>query len=146
MSEPTKYYSITGITFNFLKVPLDSLGAWDDAGVKLEKVDADYVDKKASDGSIIRVATNSRAWKVTLSILHTAGANAVLSGIHYKDQASLNGSGVGRLVIADRGGNSTFSASEAWITKWPNISFGKEPAPVEWEFMAADGKPFWGGS
>lgn len=90
------------------------------------------------DGETSRSIDPNQSWRVTLSLATTSSSNDFLSATHIADRNT--GKGVLPLLFKDLSGRTTFFASQAWITKMPNITREKEVGECEWvlETGAAD--------
>ncbi len=141
MSDTTKTYDLSQVAISFLAVPLDG-GYGDGGAIKFEKVKPDVTAKEGADGSVAFSATNSKLWKVTLTLLSTSTGSAKLSAIK---QLPLSAA-VGPFLVEDLSGATTFLSPKTVIETWPNLELNAEPTNVEWVFLAAEGIPFWGGN
>lgn len=148
-SEATKFYDLDKVLINFLGVPLDSMGGYaeGDSVLKIEKMDPNFTFKRGADGSVARSKTYSRIYTLTLSLLATAAANAVLSALVLVDEKASNGAGVGPVLVADSGGQSIFAGSESWLEGPPKtVEYGPQAGNREWTIIVADGTMFQGGN
>lgn len=148
-SEATKYLDLDKVLVNFLGIPLDTMGGFGegDQTIKIEKQDPNFTWKRGADGSVVRSKTYSKIYTVTLSLLQTAAANAVLSTFVSIDDAASNGAGVGPILIVDTGGLSIFAGAEAWLEGPPKtVAWGPQAGNQEWVIVVADGVMFAGGN
>jgi hypothetical protein len=147
--EATKVYDLRSVTCNLGGIPLDDMGGWGEgeAAIKIEKEAQQFITKKGADGSVVRSKTYDRVYKITLTLLQTAGANGVLSGLLTLDESAENGAGIVPILIRDRQGLNVFGGAEAWIMGWPKtVEFGASVKNVEWEIQVGDGEMFLGGN
>ncbi len=147
-SEDTKVYDLKEVTCNFLGIPLDSLGGWGDGGgIEIEFEGNSFEDKKGADGSVVRSKTYEDRSTVKLTLLQTAAANAVLSGILNLDRKATNGAGIGPLLIRDRQGLTVIAGTKCWIMGRPKtVKFGGVAENLEWMIRISDTEDFIGGN
>lgn len=148
MAEETKVYDLGEVTCNFLGIPLDSLGGWGDGGgIEIEFEGDSFEDKKGADGSVVRSKTYEQRATVKLTLLQTAGANAVLSGVLNLDRKASNGAGVGPLLIRDRQGLTVIAGTKCWVKGSPKtVKFGQSAENLEWMIRISDAEDFIGGN
>jgi hypothetical protein len=145
MSEGAKIYDLDQVAVSFAAQDVSS-GYGDGAAISLEKMKPTFTEKEGADGSVARSKTGSKLWKVTITLLSTSSANAILSAIHELDQDNPNGAGVGPLFITDLQGTTLFTSDKAWIVTMPKLDLNAEASNVEWELRAANATAFWGGN
>ncbi len=78
--------------------------------------------------------------------MKTSNGNDILSAIHNGDMAIAGGAGVAPILVRDRQGTQLFTSPEAWITKIPDVSYGKETNTVQWVFGVHNPINFVGGN
>lgn len=92
-----------------------------------------YGMKAGADGEVTRFKLNDRSGKCTLTFLNTSEAHRVLTALYNEAEASVNGSDVAPLQVRSRSTGLSYHADLAWISKAPDIAFGKEVGDVAWE-------------
>src|SRR6185436_7376698 len=127
-----KIYDLDNCTFAFLGVPLSGYG--EGGAVKVEKADPNFVTKVGMDGNVVRTKKGSKLYKITLTLMQGATANAILAAIMTTDANAQNGAGVGPLVFSDNGGTSKGVWGQAWIEGPPSSEFANEAKDREWIF------------
>lgn len=142
---PLKVYDANEVTVNVAGLPIES-GFDDGEFVRIEQESDDFVDKVGTDGEVTRSKTNDRRATVSILLMQSSDANALLSGLNNIDRLAGNGAGVGPLLIRDRQGLALYAAAECWISKPPDVSFDREPTAREWTLRVASLERFDGGN
>ncbi len=140
-----KIYDANQVTVTFAALLIDS-GYADGDFVKIEQDSDDFTDVVGTDGEVTRSKTNDRRITVTLSLMQTSSGNSALTAINQLDRSKPNGAGIAPLMIRDKSGTALYVASKAWISKPPDVSFGKEAGPREWKLRAVLDERVDGGS
>ena len=91
--------------------------------------------QRAMDGTIERLYTRDEGYTITVTLAQTSVSNNILSTIYNVDKVTRMGKVP--LIIKDGQGQSIFFAADAWISKAPDVSFGKEMQTREWQFETA---------
>lgn len=148
MAEDTKVYDLGEVTCNFLGIPIDQMGGWGDGGgIEIEYDGDSFSDKMGADGTVVRSKTYDNRSTVKLTLLQTAGANAVLSGMLNLDRKASNGAGVGPCMIRDRQGLTVIAGTKCWIKGRPKtVKFGAAAENLEWLIRISDTEDFIGGN
>jgi hypothetical protein len=120
-------------------------GFAEDAMIKFEESEDQWVLKKGVDGTFTRVRIQGKAGIFTISLMSSSRSNDVLSALYLLDQLTPGGAGIVPLLVRDRNGTSTLAATESWIIKAPDLSFGKETETREWRLQVVDYKLYVGG-
>jgi hypothetical protein len=92
-----------------------------------------YSMKAGADGEVTRSKNNDRSGKCTLTFLNTSESHRVLTALYNEAEASANGDDIAPLQVRSRSTGLAYHAEQAWISKHPDISFGKEVGDVAWE-------------
>ena len=139
-------YDLDQVTCNLGGFPIES-GYGEGGAIKIEQQEKDFTVKVGNDGSVARSKTNKRFTIVTLTLLQTALANAVLSALNNLDRAAANGAGVVPILVRDRQGLSVFIGAEAWIEAPPmSVEYAAEASDREWTIGVARPERFDGGN
>ena len=91
--------------------------------------------QRAMDGTIERLYTKDEGYTVTVTLAQTSVSNNILSAIFNIDAVTRMGKFP--LIIKDGQGQSVFFAADAWISKPPDVAFGKDMQSREWQFETA---------
>jgi len=148
-AETTKVYDVVEVTCNLGGIPLDQLGGWGegDETMSVERDSEAFTDKVGADGSVTRSPTHDNRATVTLNLMQTAGANAVLSTLVTGDMNAPNGAGVVPFMLRDRQGLSLVTATKAWLLGPPKkLTFGPQAGNNQWKIRLADSTIFAGGN
>jgi len=92
-----------------------------------------YSMKAGADGEVTRSKNNDRSGKCTLKFMNTSEAHKVLTALYNEAEASANGDDIAPLQVRSRSTGLVYHAENAWISKHPDIAFGKEVGEVDWE-------------
>jgi hypothetical protein len=97
------------------------------------------------DGQVVRTLSPDRRHEVTIPLQQSSSSNDELSIIHARDRSK--GDGILPLLVKDLSGRTTFFASQAWITKHPEVNRTNDASGgnTEWVLNTADGTLFVGG-
>ncbi len=139
-------YDLDQVTCNLGGFPIES-GYGEGGAIKIEQQEKDFLVKVGNDGSVTRSKTNKRYTLVTINLLQTSLANAVLSALNNIDRAASNGAGVVPILVRDRQGLSLFVGAEAWIEAPPmTVEYTAEATDREWVIGVARPERFDGGN
>ena len=83
------------------------------------------------DGEVARSISTDGRHTVTLTLQQTSPSNDVLSGLAAVDKLTC-GAGSFPLLIQDLCGRTMFATDKAWISRAPNVTFGRETVDREW--------------
>lgn len=136
MERPLKTYDAGEVAVIFAGSPIT--GGADGDFVSIEQNEDGFTLAVGVDGEGARSKSNNRSSRVTLTLLATSAANAVLSALYNTDIRTANGDGIAPLLIKDNSGNSLYTADKAWIVKPPTAAFGREVGTREWVLETHD--------
>lgn len=114
--------------------------------IAVEQMSDGFTSVVGSDGEVARSKSNDRRVKVTIKLLQTSSANALLSAAHIADLAAPNGVGASVLTIEDLHGGSIVQGAQAWIVKFPDAPYDRTAKSREWIIEVADGVRVEGGN
>lgn len=106
-------------------------GYADDDFVEIEPLGDGIKSTIGADGEVARSIDPDSRVKVTLKLTSASGANDTLTAQYKLDQST--GGGIAPLLIKDLSGSTLLSAAQAWVTKLPKTTKGKEVGTIEWE-------------
>lgn len=92
-----------------------------------------FTMKAGADGEVTRSKNNDRSGKCTLTFLSTSEPHRILTALYNEAEASENGDDIAPLQVRDRNTGIAYHAERAWISKHPDIGFGKEVGDRAWE-------------
>lgn len=137
MANELRHYDPREISIDIAGLAIDS-GFADGEFAKLEFLSGQFVSKVSADGEVIRVKVHDARAKFTLTLMQSSKHNARLSALATLDRAAPNGAGVGPFGLRDRGGTTALAGAKCWVSKRPDVSFGKEATDRVWEIEIAD--------
>lgn len=145
MSGDLKIFDLNRLTIVVAGIPIS--GGYGDADViKIERSGPLFTTKMGADGDVTRSKSFNKHAKITLYLMQSSTANALLSAQANLDFASDNGAGVGPLAIADLGGATLYAAPKSWIAEAPSPTFSREAEVREWIVECSDLSWFEGGN
>lgn len=95
-----------------------------------------------ADGLVSRGKTNNFSGSLTVTLKQTSPSNDILSGFLAVDEAT--NLGVIPVLVKDLSGNSIYFAGQAWITQYPDSTFGKDITDRSWVLNLAEADIFVG--
>ena len=95
-----------------------------------------------SDGLVTRGKTNDFTGTLTLTLKQSSPSNDVMSAFLAIDEAT--NSGVVPVLVKDLSGNSIYFSARAWITQYPNSTFGKDITDRTWTMSLDEADIFVG--
>ena len=125
-------------------VPISGFGP--DSMIKFKEDDKRFKLVKGVKGDITRSKILPKVGTLTIITMSSSKSNDVLSLLHQTDMSTPGGAGVVAVLIRDRNGTSLLAAPIAFVDGMPEISFGGEAHPVEWELKLVDFKNYLGGT
>lgn len=130
MIGPVKTYDPKLVLVTIGGVPIT--GFADGEYIKVTAHGDRYTKKVGSDGEVSRTRSNNDTHKITISLTQTSPSNSYLSQLLGLDR--LANAGVRPIQITDLEGTTVLFWPEGWISKSPDIGFGKETGQRDWEF------------
>jgi len=137
MANATKVYDADQVKLTIGGFAIES-GFADGEFLRIEQESEDFTDVAGTDGEVTRSKTNDRRATITVLLMQTSSGNQALSTLSNLDREAANGVGITPLLIADKNGDTLFTASSAWIQKPPDVSFDREATAREWEIRVGD--------
>lgn len=108
-------------------------GFADGTFLRIRQMTPAYSSKAGADGLVARIRGHDQRAEVSFTLMGGSSSNDPLSALHNADLESVNGSGVGPLLIQDLNGRTLVEGTYTWITKAPDREFSKDDdAPCEW--------------
>lgn len=133
MSADAKVHSLRKVVFSYGGYTVDSGRADDGDVIVIEQENDDYGYKVGPDGDGVFYEQAPGVTTVTLRMMQTATANAVLSAMASVAKA-LSGSPA-PLAISNANGTGKLISAAAVIAKKPDETWAQEPGPYEWKFL-----------
>lgn len=123
-----------------------SEGLAEDAFVTIAFAENAFVTKVGADGTVTRSKTRNKSATITITLDQASAHNAELSAVYNLDVNAPNGAGVMPILIKDRQGTSLYIGAKAWISKHPDVTFGKNSTDRVWEISVASLEAITGGN
>lgn len=137
-------YDFSQVTAVFGPIIMD--GYQNGEGITIEHATDAFTKVVGIDGKVTRNKVLDRSARITIKLMQSSAANALLSVVYLADRAASNGAGVAPFTITDQNGSSVFFAAEAWIARAPEVSLDQEVSVREWIFDVAFLDEFHGGN
>jgi hypothetical protein len=115
-------------------------GFAEDTFVEIAPVADLSTSQSGADGEVARAISTDKRCTVTVTLQQTSPANDALSTMIEVD--ALAGGTLFPLTVQDLRGRSLFVASQAWISKRPTMTFGREINERVWE-ITTGGPSVW---
>lgn len=119
-------------------------GFADGDAISIEPLGDRWAELVGSDGGILRVDSGQKAFTVTLNLMQSAAANAILNAAYIADTETPGGILL-PFTYKDPNANDLFFSPKAWIKKLPTLGRGNKGNMQAWTLIAADGIQFYGG-
>lgn len=134
-------YDPDQLTVAFGPILID--GFQDGEGVTIEVPDS-FTKVVGMDGKVARSKNLDQTAKITIKLLQTSASNDLLFANYLLDRKGKNLAGVMPLYVRDNSGRALYTASQAWISKAPDVTFDREATSREWvlecaQLLRADG-------
>lgn len=131
-------YSFKSVVASILG-PGGSINIGNDAGSAEEGISAAMDGEKGtvtegSDGEIMHSLHAGNVGRITIRLLKTSPANALLSAMYNFQRSSPALWGVNTLVISDVARGDLVNGTEMAFVKQPDMTWAKVGNTVEWEF------------
>lgn len=97
-----------------------------------------YTIHVGSDGSVTRVKSADRSAKATINCMSTSRTHKVLTALYARAQALPGGQDIGTFQVVDLNGAVVESATEAFISKAPDNTYGADVGKRAWEITLAE--------
>lgn len=119
-------------------------GFSEDSIIEIEPMGDGITSVVGCDGEVTRSIDPDTRCKVTLKLKASSESNDFLSTTHLADRNT--GKGILPLLVKDLSGRTTFFASQAWVTKFPNVTKEKESGDNDWGLETGPADLFVGGN
>lgn len=104
--------------------------------VKIVKDTQQITTVRAMDGSMSRIKSPDKGWKIEISLAQSSPANDILSTLWNVD--NVTGMGKFPLMIKDGSGSTMFMAATSWVEELPDIVFSNQMEVRTWRLAATD--------
>lgn len=140
----TRIYDSNRVQVSFAGVPVQ--GYADGEFLTITREADAFTSVVSTDGEVSRSKSNDRRATIEIKLMSTSPTNDLLSAILSGDINANGGAGVGAFLVVDLSGASLYSAGNAWITKGPDVSYGREATERVWTLQCDKLYEFTGGN
>lgn len=106
------------------------LGGWADGDfITIEKPER-WTKQEGSDGEVARSKQNKPGGTITITLMSGTESNSVMEALQALDE--LTGAGVFPISVTDMNGSLVAFSADAWISKPPTGTRGRDNGSVEW--------------
>lgn len=110
-------------------------GFMDGTMIQVAQDEDTYMKHTGADGEVCRIRNRNEGGKITITLQQSSPSNDDLSALHALDK--LSGFAQAPVMVKDLRGTLLVSASEAWLTRFADVSLGKEIEGREWTIDCA---------
>ena len=140
----TRIYDSNRVQVSFAAVPVQ--GYADGEFLTITREADAFTSVVGTDGEVSRSKSNDRRATISIKLMSTSPTNDLFSAILSGDINANGGAGVGAFLVVDLSGASLYSAGNAWITKGPDVAYGREAGEREWILQCDKLYEFTGGN
>lgn len=140
----TRIYDSNQVQVAFAGIPVQGYADGDFLTVTWET--DSFSDVAGTDGDVSRSKTNDQRATVEIILMNTSPTNDLLSAVWQADLNTPGGAGVGSLLVTDLNGTTLLTAGNAWISKAPDITYGREANERTWTLRVDKLVAFVGGN
>lgn len=133
MSADFANYDLSNVTLLYALQDITG-GYGADGAIKIEKTKENFTAREGLNGAVVRWATGSVLYKVTVTYLYGSSAAVRMAAIAAADQLA-NGIGIQPFLCHDGFGTLTLAGVNSWISKPPDPELGAEPKDLTYELM-----------
>ena len=119
-----------------------SLGAGaqvEEGGIDVERIEPDNQMTTGADGSGMHSLNAALSYKVVVRLLKTSPVNKQLSQMYQIQRASSANWGLNYISLKQNVLGDSFIGQQAAFSKFPKITYAKNPAMNEWSFDVIQG-------
>jgi hypothetical protein len=131
---PVRTYDPAKVSFVFSSKIIT--GFADDSAIVVERMTDTWTDSVGVDGQVTRARSNDNRGTITLTLAQSSPSNDDLQALALADE--LTGVGAGECLLRDASGRTICSGDTAWITKPPQIEFGRSITNRQWVLRVAN--------
>jgi len=125
---PLRTYDPKLVLISFGEVAIT--GFADGSFVSVDRDEDAFTKVVGAGGDVVRTRNRNRSGSVTVTLLHSAPENDLLSGIARLDETL--GTGVRPVMVKEANGTTIIAAQNGWIRKLPTTEYAKESGTREW--------------
>lgn len=134
----TRIYNPREVSIVVVGIPIDG-GYGESEFLRVTPVGDWFTDVMGADGEVTRTDTSESRYDITLTLMQSNPANAILSAMITLDRVTPNGAGVAPTLIKDRLGTSLFTAPSSWITAPAEEVWSNSAQSRVWKIRAVAG-------
>ena len=122
------------------------VGFAEDSFIQLARDAESWTHSTGADGYTTRTHNINSSGKVTLELMQSSPSNDVLSAIWNRDRVFKNNSGLFSITIKDGSGRSIARSDQAYISVFPDQTYGSSVNNNSWIISAANLERYIGGN
>lgn len=111
-------------------------GFADGTFITVERSTPTWSKQIGASGESVRIKSNDRSGKITLTLQQTSLSNDVLDGYRMADE--LKNAGKFPFIMNEAGGASLAEGTETWVLQPPNLEYGKDLGTRQWVLETGD--------
>jgi hypothetical protein len=133
-----KRYDAAQVTMVFMGLLIDS--GFADGEFLTITMDAPIYEKVVgTDGQVSRSRTNNGCAVIKVKLAATSDGNTLMGGLANLGILAANGADIGPMLVRDRvSGTCMYTAANAWISAFPDVSYDNKVTMREWEITVDD--------
>lgn len=139
-----RIYDANRVQVSFAGIPVQ--GFSDGEFLTINKASDAFTSVVGTDGEVARSKTNDRRATIEIKLLQTSLTNDLFAAVHKTDLESNGGAGVGSLLVTDLNGRSLYAAGNCWISRAPDVAYGREAGERVWTLECDELQEFTGGN
>jgi hypothetical protein len=126
-----KTYDLSKVIVTVAGIPLQ--GGADGDKIAVERTADTWTMTVGADGETTRSKQNNASGTITITLQYGADANSILRELFKLDDST--GFGTFPIAVRDTLGVSICSSRDAFISKPPGLTYGRDVGSVEWVIM-----------
>lgn len=140
----TRIYDSNRVQVSFAGIPVR--GYADGDFLTITKESDGFTSVVGTDGEVSRSKTNDRRATIEITLMSTSKTNDLLAAVHKADLEAPGGAGVGAFLVVDLNGTSLYASGNCWITRAPDVTYGREANERTWTLQCDVLQDFTGGN
>jgi hypothetical protein len=122
------------------------VGYSEDSFIQLTRDVESWTLTTGADGMATRTHAINESGKVTLDLMSVSVSNDILSALWNRDKQFKNNSGLFSILVKDNSGRSVARSDSAFISTFPDQTYGSGAGSLQWVISAANLERYIGGN